>query len=298
MMTLIDSLPKVKGSYRALSNLAKTNWFGVGGPAEVMFRPQDANDLSYFLQAKPESIDVTVIGVGSNLIIRDGGIDGVVIRLGRGFTEIERIGVEIHVGAGCLDYNLAMFCLSNNIGGLEFFSGIPGCVGGALAMNAGAYGSDTASILIGAEAVDEKGQLHQLSPADFGFIYRGNTLPDGMIFTKAIFKGYHEQSEIIDAKISEISNKRESTQPVRTRTTGSTFANPTGMKAWELIDKAGCRGLAIGDAVMSEKHCNFMINKGNATAKELENLGEEVRRRVKQTSGIELEWEVKRIGKY
>jgi UDP-N-acetylmuramate dehydrogenase len=241
---------------------------------------------------------VTIIGVGSNLLIRDGGIDGVVIKLGRGFTSIELKNNELHVGAGCLDFNVAMFCKENEIGGLEFYSGIPGSIGGALAMNAGAYGGETASILISAQAIDEMGQIHELSNQDFGFIYRGNTLPEGWIFSKAVFKTYRQDKSIIAEKINDISFKREATQPIRTKTTGSTFANPTDVKAWQLIDKAGCRGLKIGDAIVSEKHCNFLINQGAATAKDLESLGEEVKRRVKETSNIELEWEVKRVGKF
>jgi len=297
-MKLIDSLPEIRGQYREHANLAKTNWFGVGGEAEVLFRPEDSADLCHFLANKPKSVPVTVIGVGSNLLIRDGGIDGVVIRLGRGFTGMQVQGNLVHAGAGALDYNLAIFCKDHAIAGLEFFSGIPGTVGGALAMNAGAYGGDTASILISAEAIDEMGQLHELSAVDIGFIYRGNTIPDGWIFTKAIFKGEHSNIDSIAHKINLIATKREATQPIRTKTTGSTFANPQGMSAWELIDKAGCRGLTIGDATVSEKHCNFLINQGNATAKDLEDLGEEVRRRVFEASGVMLEWEVKRIGKY
>jgi UDP-N-acetylmuramate dehydrogenase len=297
-MRLIDSLPTVKGTYREAVNLSKTNWFNVGGPAEVLFKPKDTQDLCSFLANKPKSVPVTVIGVGSNLLVRDGGIDGVVIKLGRGFTDITTEGSNIYAGSGALDYNVAIYCQESSIAGLEFLSGIPGGIGGALAMNAGAYGSDIASILITAEAVDLQGNLHQLSNADFGFIYRGNSLPEGWIFTKATFLGQLGDRGKIAAKIKEINEKREATQPIRTKTSGSSFANPADISAWKLIDQAGCRGLQIGDAIVSEKHCNFLINQGNATAKDLEDLGETVRKKVKEVTGVDLRWEIKRIGKF
>lgn len=296
-MQLVDILPSVKGSYRVGADLSKTNWFGVGGPADVLFRPVDREDLAQFLKHKPQHVPVTVIGVGSNLLIRDAGVAGVVIKLGRGFAAITGEGKTIHAGAAALSFNVAQFCQHYGLGGLEFLSGIPGTIGGALAMNAGAYGNEIAACLLTAEALDEQGNLHVLESRDIGFIYRGNTLPEGWIFTKAVLKGIAEDSDIIASRIAEITAKRESTQPIRSRTSGSTFANPAGKKSWELIDAAGCRGLQIGDAIVSEKHCNFLINQGNATAADLENLGEEVRRRVKEKSGITLEWEVKRIGK-
>lgn len=295
-MSLITKLPLIEGSYREFANLAKTNWFGVGGNAEILFRPKDINDLCKFLQERPHDINITIIGVGSNLLIRDRGIKGVVIKLGRGFTEIRKEGNIIEVGAGCLNFNLASFCLEYGMSGLEFYIGIPGCIGGALAMNAGAYGSDTSTILEKCEAVDNYGNIHTLSPIDVGFIYRGNTMPDGWIFTKAYFKTTLDDPLKIKERMDKINKKRELTQPIKTRTSGSTFANPEGYSAWRLIDEAGCRGLRVGGAHISEKHCNFIINDKNATASDIENLGEEVRKRVKKKSGIDLTWEIRIIG--
>ena len=295
-MSIINSLPEIKGSYRENSDLSKTNWFGVGGLAEILFRPHDLDDLIHFLKHKPRNINVTIIGVGSNLIIRDNGIKGVVIRLGRGFVENSVNGDILTVGAGALSYNVSMFALSHSLKNLEFLSGIPGTIGGNVAMNAGAYGNDIANIFIEAEAVDLDGNLYYLSNKDMGFVYRGNNVPSEFIFTKVKLKGEYGDAAFIRAKIDEIRIKREETQPIRSRTSGSTFANPTSYKAWELIDKAGCRGLKVGGAIISEKHCNFMINENNATAKDLETLGEIVKQKVKETSNIELEWEIKIIG--
>lgn len=297
-MPLIDRLPKVRGSYREKVNLAKINWFNAGGDAEVVFRPADTDDLAQFLKKKPEDVPVTVLGVGSNLLVRDGGIDGVVIRLGRGFVEIEKEGNAIRAGAGALSFNVAMASADFNIAGLEFLAGIPGTIGGACAMNAGAYHGDTASVLVEAEAVDEAGQIHRLTPQDIGYVYRGHTMPEGMIFTRALLRGEAGEKAKVLARIEEITQAREASQPVRSRTSGSTFKNPAGKKAWELIDAAGCRGLQIGGAQVSEKHCNFLINTSDATAADIENLGEEVRKRVKENSGVSLEWEIKRIGKF
>ena len=296
-MPLIERLPKVRGSYRERVNLAKINWFNAGGEAEVVFRPADTQDLADFIANKPKDVPVTVLGVGSNLLVRDGGIDGVVIRLGRGFVEVKKEGDLIRAGAGALSFNVAMASAEYEIAGLEFLSGIPGTVGGACAMNAGAYQGDVASVLVQAEAVDEAGQIHQLTPQDIGYVYRGHTMPEGMIFTQALLKGEVGQKQKILARIKEINETREASQPIKSRTSGSTFKNPAGKKAWELIDAAGCRGLKIGGAQVSEKHCNFLINTGDATAADIENLGEEVRKRVKEKSGITLEWEIKRIGK-
>jgi UDP-N-acetylmuramate dehydrogenase len=242
-------------------------------------------------------VPVTVIGVGSNLLVRDGGIDGVVIRLGKGFTEIEKHGNNIHAGAGALGFNVAMFAAHNDVAGLEFLSGIPGTIGGALAMNAGAYGGEVSSVLVSAEVIDEVGNIYTLPPEEIGYVYRGNTLPEGMIFTRGIFCGTSGKREEIEAAIADITAKRSTTQPIKSRTSGSTFKNPAGQKAWELIDKAGCRGLCVGGAQVSELHCNFFINTGDATAADIENLGEEVRRRVLENSGVQLEWEVQIIGK-
>jgi UDP-N-acetylmuramate dehydrogenase len=294
--SLIQRLPQVRGNYRQNVNLAKINWFNVGGDAELVFRPEDVHDLSHFLKNKPQDVKVTVLGVGSNLLVRDGGIDGVVIRLGRGFTELKCEGGKITAGAGGLSFNAATFAASNGIAGLEFLSGIPGTIGGALFMNAGAYGSDVSCVLETAEIIDEAGNINTLNAQDIGYVYRGNTLPDGIIFTKGVFLGTRGNREDIENKINEITSTREATQPIKSRTSGSTFKNPEGHKAWQLIDEAGCRGLQIGGAMVSEKHCNFFINTGNATAEDIEILGEEVRRRVKEKSGIELQWEVKIIG--
>lgn len=297
MSTLLESLPKIKGTYRENADLSKINWFNVGGIAEVMFRPADSDDLIYFLKNKPAGVPITILGVGSNLLVRDGGIDGVVIRLGRGFTQIHKEDNLVHAGSGALSFNVATLAADYGISGLEFLVGVPGTIGGALAMNAGAYGGDIASVLKSAEAIDESGNLHHLSPEDIGYIYRGNTLPDGMIFINCILRGESGEVDVIKARLAEITRMREDTQPIRSKTSGSTFKNPTGLKAWQLIDEAGCRGLKIGGAQVSEKHCNFFINTGNATAADIESLGEEVRNRVRTKTGVELVWEVKIIGK-
>ena len=299
--TLIERLPPVRGKYREQVDLSKTNWFQVGGKADVLFRPADAEDLCDFLQHKPEDIPVIVLGVGSNLLVRDGGVRGVVIRLGRAFTEIEVQGDKVTAGAGALSLHVARMAEQHGVAGLEFLSGIPGTIGGALKMNGGAYGSETADILVEARAVDPSGILHQLDKAAMGFSYRHSEVPEGWIFTQAIFQGQEEPVETITQRMKEITEQRETTQPIRTRTSGSTFKNPDptlsgGKKAWQLIDEAGCRGLQIGGAKISELHCNFLINTGNATATDIETLGETVRQRVKEDSGIELEWEIERIG--
>ena len=283
---------------RENADLAKVNWFQVGGRAEVLFKPEDAKDLADFFFEKPQDIPTTIIGVGSNLLIRDGGINGVVIRLGRSFADCVAQGDRLIVGAGCLNSNAVLLAKEHNIGGLEFLSGIPGSIGGALAMNAGAYGIETKDVLIEAEAIDQQGNLHKLTPKQLKYSYRHSELPEGWIFTQAILQGKIENPEIIAARIAEISASRSSTQPIRSRTGGSTFRNPSERKAWQLIDEAGCRGLQIGGAQMSELHCNFMINTGNAKASDLESLGEEVRKRVFAHSGIMLQWEIKRLGKF
>jgi UDP-N-acetylmuramate dehydrogenase len=292
-----SDLPEIRGSYRFDAPLAKTNWFGVGGNAEVLFKPEDTADLAHFITHKPQDLRVTVIGVGSNLIVRDGGIDGIVIRLGRFFNEAVQEGETIIAGASMLDLNLARIAAGMGRAGLEFMSGIPGTVGGALAMNAGAYGREVKDVLVKAEAVTPDGETIVLPIADMKYGYRHYGGPAGLIFTRGWFATTADAPEAIEARITEIQSKREATQPIRERTGGSTFANPEGHKAWELIDKSGCRGLTIGGAQISELHCNFMINTGNATAADLEALGEEVRSRVKAQSGVELRWEIKRIGK-
>jgi UDP-N-acetylmuramate dehydrogenase len=293
---LIERLPPVRGRLTEDAPLAPVTWFRVGGAAEILFRPADAEDLAAFLAAKPGDVPVTVIGVASNLLVRDGGVKGVVIRLGRGFVEIRTEGSEVEAGAGALDLNVALTAQQAGIAGLEFMSGIPGTVGGGLRMNAGAYGREFKDVLVSAAALDGKGARHALAPAALGLSYRHCGLPEDWIFVAARFAGEAGDPAAIGRRMAEIQAAREASQPIRARTGGSTFANPPGEKAWELIDRAGCRGLRIGGAAVSEKHANFLINTGNATGADLENLGEEVRRRVHETTGIMLRWEIRRIG--
>ncbi len=278
-------------------DLSKTNWFRVGGCAEYLFKPENTQDLSDFLAQWPLSSPVTVLGVGSNIIVRDGGIEGVVIKLGRGFVDMASSGGKLAAGAACLDLNVAQFACDRGIAGLEFLSGIPGTIGGAVRMNAGAYGSDVSQVLVEAEIVERNGNIRTLSNKELAFTYRNSGVPEGAVVTRAVFRAQPGDRAEIARRIAEIQAAREDTQPVRTRTGGSTFKNPAGHKAWELIDQAGCRGLSIGGAIVSEKHCNFLINSGNATASDIENLGDEVIRRVKEKTGITLEWEIKRIGR-
>ncbi len=293
---LIDRLPAVRGRLSEAIALAPVTWFRVGGPAEVMFRPADSDDLAAFIAEKPADVAVTVLGVGSNLLVRDGGVPGVVVRLGRGFAGIAVDGETITVGAGALDGNVARVAQDAGLTGLEFLSGIPGTIGGALRMNAGAYGSEIRDILVSATALDGEGSERRLLPADLGFGYRRCTIAEDWIFTGAVLRGQRGDAGEIARRMAEIRTARESTQPVRSRTGGSTFANPPAAKAWELIDRAGCRGLVVGGAQVSEQHCNFLINRGDATAADLEMLGEEVRRRVLAATGVTLEWEIRRIG--
>ncbi len=296
MTRLIDRLPPVRGRYTENAPLAPTTWFRVGGPAEVMFRPADAEDLAAFMAARPADVPVTVIGVASNLLVRDGGVRGVVVRLGRGFADVAVDGEMVSAGAGALDITVAQTAAELRLTGLEFLSGIPGTIGGALRMNAGAYGGEVKDVLVEAEAVDGFGQRHRLEAARLGLAYRHCALPEHWIFTRATFQATRGDLEAIGARMAEIRRAREDSQPVRARTGGSTFANPPGMKAWVLIDRAGCRGLAIGGAQVSDKHCNFLLNTGNATAADIEALGEEVRRRVQAECGVALDWEIRRIG--
>ena len=293
---LIDRMPAVRGRLRNAEPLARYTWFRVGGPAEVLFEPADFDDLAHFMTNRPEDAEVTVIGGTSNILIRDGGVPGIVIRLGKPFAEIDIDGDTVRAGAAAADINIARRAADAGIAGLEFMVGIPGTLGGALRMNAGAYGMEISDVFESANAVDGKGVLHTLTAADMGFAYRHTDVPDDFIFTDAVFKGRAGNAETIKARMKEIQAQREATQPVRERTGGSTFANPEGHKAWELIDKAGCRGLTVGAAQVSPAHTNFLINTGNATAGDLERLGEEVRRRVMETSGIELRWEIRRLG--
>jgi UDP-N-acetylmuramate dehydrogenase len=289
-------MPALRGRLLANQSLAELTWFRVGGPAQVLFMPEDEDDLAYVLQNTPAEIPVTVIGLGSNLIVRDGGLPGAVVRLGRGFSEVAIEGVNVRAGAAVPDVKVARAAQEAGVAGLAFLRGIPGAVGGALRMNGGAYGRETKDALVTARAVDRRGRVHVLGNADMHYAYRHCGAPDDYIFTSALFKGERGDPAIIAAEMDKITESREATQPVKSRTGGSTFKNPPGQKAWQLIDAAQCRSLCIGDAQVSEMHCNFLINLGSATAADIETLGETVRRRVKENSGIELEWEIKRIG--
>ncbi len=293
---LIDRLPPVRGRLTETAPLAAITWFRVGGPAEVMFRPADRDDLAQFLAQRPADVPVTVIGVGSNLLVRDGGIPGVVIRLGRGFAEIAAAGERLTAGAAALDINVARAACEAELSGLEFLSGVPGTIGGALRMNAGAYGREMKDVTVDAEAMDDRGTIHRLSAADLGFTYRQSSVPENRIFLGATLAGRKGERAAIERRMAEIAGAREESQPLRTRTGGSTFKNPEGQPAWRLVEEAGCRGLTRGGAMVSPMHCNFLINTGTATAAEIEALGEEVRRRVLDMTGIALEWEIKRVG--
>jgi len=294
---LRSAMPELRGRLMANQSLAGLTWFRVGGPAQVLFMPEDEADLSYFLGRLPAEIPVAVIGLGSNLIVRDGGVPGVVVRLGRGFGEI---GIEesnrICVGAAVPDVKIARAAQEAAIAGLAFFRGIPGAVGGALRMNGGAYGGETKDALVEARGVDRQGRIRVFSNAQMQYGYRECGVSEDVIFTAALFQGTCGNPTDIAAEMDAITESREATQPIKSRTGGSTFRNPPGGKAWQFIDAAGCRGLRIGDAQVSSMHCNFLINLGQATAADLEILGETVRQRVKESSGVDLTWEIKRIG--
>jgi UDP-N-acetylmuramate dehydrogenase len=294
---LIERLPPVRGRLTAEAPLAPVTWFRVGGAAEVMFRPADAEDLAEFLAKRPPEVPVTVIGVASNLLVRDGGVEGVVVRLGRGFAAVEISGARVTAGAGVLDLNVAITARAAGVGGLEFLSGIPGSIGGALRMNAGAYGREIKDVLESAAALDNAGVRHELSLGEMGLGYRHCGVPEDWIFLGVTLRGQEADRDAIQRRMAEIQSEREASQPIRARTGGSTFANPPGHKAWELIDATGCRGLRRGGAMVSEKHTNFLINTGAATAADIEGLGEEVRRRVFEKFGVRLEWEIRRIGR-
>ncbi len=294
--SLLDRLPGVRGTLEAQASLKAFTWFRTGGKAQVLFAPADEADLAGFLKQLEGDIPVSVIGLGSNLLVRDGGIKGVVIRLGSGFAKIDVEGAQVRAGAGAPDVKLAHAALKAGLQGLSFYRGIPGTIGGAMRMNGGAYGRETSDVFVRARAVDLQGEIHELNHDDMGFSYRHTSVPDAWIFTQGLFQGTPGDKEIIAAEMNEITKAREQSQPVRSRTGGSTFKNPPDAKAWELIDKAGCRGLRLGGAQVSEKHCNFLINEGSATAQDLEDLGEMVRTRVRETCGVELEWEIKRLG--
>ncbi len=293
---LIDRLPAVRGAYTENMNLSRVVWFKVGGPAEVAFVPADEYDLRIFLAEKPKDVPVTVIGAGSNILVRDGGVPGVILRLGRGFSKISTHDTTLVAGATALAITVARAAQKEGFTGLEFLSGIPGTIGGVLRMNAGAYSQETKDVLIRARAIDPSGGLNVLTSEALGFSYRHTKVPEDWVFVSAEFRIAPDDPEAIAARMADIGDARNDTQPIRTRTGGSTFKNPPGAKAWELIDRAGCRGLRQGGAQVSEQHCNFLINTGTASAADLESLGEIVRQRVQAHCGTELEWEIRRIG--
>jgi UDP-N-acetylmuramate dehydrogenase len=295
--SLKRNMPDVRGRLLPNQSLAELTWFRVGGPAQVLFMPEDEADLAYFLGHLPAEIPVTVIGLGSNLIVRDGGVPGVVIRLGRGFAEVKvEEDSRIRAGTAVPDVKVSRAAQEAAIAGLAFFRGIPGAVGGALRMNGGAYGRETKDALIEARGVDRAGRVRVFSNGDMHYTYRHCGAPEDIIFTEALFQGAPGDPVAIAAEMDKITESREATQPIKSRTGGSTFKNPPGHKAWQLIDAAGCRGFKIGDAQVSQMHCNFLINLGGASAADIEMLGETVRKRVKENSGTELEWEIKRVG--
>jgi UDP-N-acetylmuramate dehydrogenase len=291
------AMPELRGRLTANQRLSELTWFRVGGPAQVLFTPADEDDLAYFLARFPTELPVTVVGVGSNLIVRDGGLPGVVIRLApRGFGEASAQGEIVSAGAAALDKRVAETAAAANLGGLEFFFGIPGTIGGALRMNAGANGAETKDVLCEASGVGRDGKKYVFTNSEMKFVYRNSGVDASIIFTSARFRGKPATPEAIRVRMNEVQAHREAAQPIREKTGGSTFKNPPGNSAWKLIDAAGCRGLRVGGAQVSEMHCNFLINTGEATASDIETLGETVRARVKENSGIELHWEIKRIG--
>ena len=294
--SVLNRLPPVRGELKTNENMARYAWLRVGGPAEVLFRPVDVEDLRNFLHNTPIDVPVATIGVASNLLIRDGGIPGVVIQLRKEFSAITTEQGAVHAGAGALDINVARFALAQGLSGLEFLSGIPGTIGGALRMNAGAYDAEISDALITADAVDRNGNVHHVDVSDLAYSYRHTEAPIDWIFTGAVLRATPGDKTAIANKMAEIGKARADSQPIRSRTGGSTFKNTEDGRAWELIDAAGCRGLRVGDAQVSKQHCNFLINLGHATAYDLERLGAEVRRRVHEKSGIMLQWEIDRIG--
>jgi UDP-N-acetylmuramate dehydrogenase len=296
---LTARMPKLRGRLLPNQPLAPLTWFRVGGAAQILFTPADEDDLAYFLAELPLEIAVTTVGVGSNLIVRDGGVEGVVIRLSpKGFGAVDHAGKgHIQAGAAVLDKKLAEAALAHSIGGLEFFFGIPGSIGGALRMNAGANGGETKDVLVYANGVTRDGDFVTISTDEMGFGYRDCAVDPSVIFTSALFAGKTDTPDAIRERMEAVRQHRETAQPIREKTGGSTFRNPPGHSAWKLVDDAGCRGLRVGGAQVSEMHCNFLINTGQATAADIEGLGEEVRRRVKDSSGVDLHWEIKRIGR-
>ena len=305
---LIARLPQVRGRLTPMRALADLTWFRVGGPAEVLFQPADEDDLIAFLAGCPADVPLLPVGVGSNLLVRDGGVPGVVIRLGRGFSDISAQGAQVIAGAAALDARVAQAAAAAGVGGLEFLRGVPGSIGGALAMNAGCYGTEVKDVLAEAHGVTRSGVPVSFTAAEMGFSYRNAAAAEGVIFTRAVLRGTPDDPVAVTERMEALLARREASQPIRERTGGSTFRNPAGfsstgrpgdsddLKAWKLIDQAGCRGLQIGGARVSDKHCNFLINTGAATAADLETLGETVRERVKSNSGIDLHWEIRRAG--
>jgi len=294
---MADNPPPVRGRLLFNAPLAGLTWFRVGGPADILFTPEDADDLGCFLKHYPHDLPVVPFGVGSNLLVRDGGVAGAVIRLGKKFSRISVEGDEIVAGAGAPDIAVAGAARDAGLAGLEFLRGIPGTLGGAVRMNAGAYDRELSDVFVSAEVMDRSGARHTLGPDDLDFSYRHAALADDMICLSARLKGRPGKKADIARRMQEIADAREESQPLRTRTGGSTFKNPPGVKAWALIDGAGCRGLTVGGAMVSEKHCNFLINRGEATAQDIEDLGEEVRRRVMNNCGVELTWEIRILGR-
>jgi len=295
-MSPSENLPQVRGTYQFGAALKDLVWFRAGGAAEVLFRPADVDDLASFLANRPLNVPLTIIGVGSNMLVRDGGVPGVVVRLPASFGKVAVDGLRIRAGAAVLDSAVARRAADAGIAGLEFLRGVPGTIGGALRMNAGCYGSEVKDIFVEGTAIDGTGVKHTLSAADMAFAYRKSGVPEDFVFVEAVFEGSKDQPAAVRARMDELLAQREMSQPIGAKTGGSTFKNPPGLMAWKLIDEAGCRGLKIGDASVSDVHCNFLINHGNATAGEIEALGEEVRARVKAQFDVELEWEIKRIG--
>ena len=300
-MSLLSRLPKVRGKLLENVILAPYTWLRVGGPAEVFFMPKDEADLALFLSSTPDDIAIQILGVASNSLVRDGGIKGVTIRLGPTFAKISVDGLTVTAGAAALDNKVAKEAAKNGVAGLEFYAGIPGSIGGALRMNAGCYGGETKDILKSVVAIDRRGRRQIMSIDDMQYAYRHSGASADLIYTQAVFQGRPDDAAKIKARMDEITRKREESQPIREKTGGSTFKNPDqtqsgGRGAWKVIDDAGGRGFRIGGAQMSEKHCNFMINTGDATAHDLEELGETIRAMVKKSEGVDLEWEVKRLG--
>ncbi len=301
MKAALSELPAVRGKYVENADLSALTWFRVGGPADVLFMPADEDDLAHFLKNTPATVPVMTMGVGSNLLVRDGGVRGVMIRLGSPFRKIDASGTTVSAGAAAIDAQVAKAAAEAGIAGLEFFRGVPGTIGGALAMNAGAYGGETKDVLVEAVGFTRNGERRVFSNEEMGFSYRHCDSADGVIFTRATFAGTRGDPEEITARMRDISEKREATQPIRERTGGSTFANPDpalsgGRKSWQLIDEIGARGRVVGDAQVSERHCNFMINRGKATAADLETLIESLRKDVLTKLGVELRWEIRRVG--